>query len=90
MTGILDPAAIDEATISERLYTAGMPDPDLLIRTAGEMRVSNYLALADLLRRAVGDARVLAGLHDGSVSQCALRDYAARERRFGGLNPPPA
>ena len=41
--GELDPAAIDESTVSDSLYTAGMPDPDLLIRTAGEMRVSNYL-----------------------------------------------
>ena len=41
--GELDPSDIDEQTISDHLYTAGMPDPDLLIRTAGEMRVSNYL-----------------------------------------------
>ena len=41
--GPLEPDAIDEAVISNALYTAGMPDPDLLIRTAGEMRVSNFL-----------------------------------------------
>ena len=41
--GMLDPAELSEATIQDRLYTAGMPDPDLLIRTAGEMRVSNFL-----------------------------------------------
>src|SRR5688500_18504845 len=41
--GRLDARDIDEQTISNHLYTAGMPDPDLLIRTAGEMRVSNYL-----------------------------------------------
>lgn len=41
--GELDPAAIDEQLISNHLYTQGLPDPDLLIRTAGEMRVSNYL-----------------------------------------------
>src|SRR5437762_12320672 len=41
--GELVPSAIDHSTISDSLYTAGMPDPDLLIRTAGEMRVSNYL-----------------------------------------------
>src|SRR5207248_6360658 len=41
--GELDPRDISEATIANHLYTAGMPDPDLLIRTAGEMRVSNYL-----------------------------------------------
>ena len=38
-----DPAAIDEETLSARLYTAGMPDPDLLIRTSGERRISNFL-----------------------------------------------
>ena len=41
--GELTPAQIDEDAIDRALYTAGMPDPDLLIRTAGEMRVSNYL-----------------------------------------------
>src|SRR5947209_15090105 len=41
--GTLDPDRIDESAISAALYTAGMPDPDLLIRTAGEMRVSNFL-----------------------------------------------
>src|SRR6185503_1251691 len=41
--GKLEPAKIDEETISSRLYSAGMPDPDLLIRTAGEMRISNFL-----------------------------------------------
>ncbi|MHC4219020.1 MAG: polyprenyl diphosphate synthase, partial [Planctomycetota bacterium] len=41
--GRIQPGDIDEDTISRRLYTAGLPDPDLLIRTAGELRVSNYL-----------------------------------------------
>ncbi len=41
--GRLDPDAIDESTLTDAMYTAGMPDPDLLIRTAGEMRVSNFL-----------------------------------------------
>ena len=41
--GTLDPTSLDEEAISDRLYTAGMPEPDLLIRTAGEMRVSNFL-----------------------------------------------
>ncbi|MEZ0264243.1 MAG: polyprenyl diphosphate synthase, partial [Phycisphaerae bacterium] len=42
-SGDLDARDVTEETVSEHLYTAGMPDPDLLIRTAGEMRVSNYL-----------------------------------------------
>jgi undecaprenyl diphosphate synthase len=82
--GELDPADIDEAVFSSALYTAGMPDPDLLIRTAGEMRVSNYLlwqiSYAELwvTQRCWPDFDT-ATLHD------ALRDYAGRTRRFGGL-----
>ena len=41
--GDLDPAALDEATFSRYLYTAGQPDPDLVIRTSGESRLSNFL-----------------------------------------------
>jgi undecaprenyl diphosphate synthase len=82
--GTLDPDAIDESTLSDALYTAGMPDPDLLIRTAGEMRVSNFLLwqisyaelwVTDKCWPEFGQAC----LHE------ALRDYANRERRFGGL-----
>jgi undecaprenyl diphosphate synthase len=84
--GQLQPTDIDEAVVSRHLYTAGMPDPDLLIRTAGEMRVSNYLlwqiSYAELWVTAKYwpefDARLL---HD------ALREFARRERRFGGLQP---
>ena len=82
--GQLDPSAIDEQTISAHLDTAGMPDPDLLIRTAGEMRVSNYLlwqiSYAELwvTDRCWPEFRI-EDLHH------ALRDYAARERRYGGL-----
>ena len=56
------PAAIDEATISSYLYTAGQPDPDLLIRTSGELRVSQLPALADRLRRDLGHRRAVARL----------------------------
>jgi undecaprenyl diphosphate synthase len=82
--GDLEPDAIDETTISGALNTAGMPDPDLLIRTAGEMRVSNFLlwqiSYAELwvTDKCWPDFDIPA-LHE------ALRDYAARERRFGGL-----
>jgi undecaprenyl diphosphate synthase len=75
---------IDETTVSDALYTAGMPDPDLLIRTAGEMRVSNYLlwqiSYAELwvTPKCWPDFDVPT-LHE------ALRDYAGRERTFGGL-----
>jgi undecaprenyl diphosphate synthase len=82
--GLVAADSIDEDAFSNALYTAGMPDPDLLIRTAGEMRISNFLlwqiSYAELW---VTDKcwpdfdRVT--LHE------ALRDFAARERRFGAL-----
>lgn len=84
--GRLSPDDVDEETISEHLYTAGMCDPDLLIRTAGEMRVSNFLlwqiSYAELwvTDHCWPDFRE-ADLH------AAIRDFAARDRRFGGLKP---
>ncbi|MFO0865110.1 MAG: isoprenyl transferase [Gemmataceae bacterium] len=75
---------IDESTIADRLYTAGMPDPDLLIRTAGEMRVSNYL----LWQISYAELWVTSKFwpeFDASVLHEAMRDFAKRERRFGGL-----
>ena len=83
--GSLAVDAIDEECIAEHLDTAGMPDPDLVIRTAGEMRMSNYL----LWQASYAEFWVTSkcwpefrptDLHD------ALRDYANRERRFGGLS----
>jgi undecaprenyl diphosphate synthase len=84
--GRLDPAAIDEGTISNSLYTAGMPDPDLLIRTAGEMRVSNYL-LWQISYAELWVTPVCWPDFTTDVFHAALRDYAGRERRFGGLAP---
>jgi undecaprenyl diphosphate synthase len=82
--GRLDPERIDEAAISASLYTAGMPDPDLLIRTAGEMRVSNFLLWQ------ISYSELWVTEHcwpdfDRATLHQALRDYGARERRFGGL-----
>ena len=83
--GELEPANIDEKTISTHLYTASMPDPDLLIRTAGEMRVSNYLlwqiSYAELY---VSDKF----WPDFGVDDlyAAIRAFASRNRRFGGLD----
>jgi undecaprenyl diphosphate synthase len=82
--GGLDPAAIDESTVSDALYTAGMPDPDLLIRTAGEMRVSNYL-LWQISYAELWVTPVCWPDFTTEVFHAALRDYAGRERRFGGL-----
>ena len=83
--GRLEPEDIDQNTITEHLYTAGLPDPDLLIRTAGELRVSNYLlwqiSYAEIHVTDVfwPDFRV-ENLHR------AMRDYASRCRRFGGID----
>jgi len=82
--GELDPAAIEESTVSDALYTAGMPDPDLLIRTAGEMRVSNYL-LWQISYAELWVTPVCWPDFTTEVFHAALRDYAGRERRFGGL-----
>ena len=76
---------LDEDTISAALYTAGMPDPDLIIRTSGEQRISNFLlwqiAYAEIFvtDRLWPDFR---GIHLLE----AIVDYQRRERRFGGLN----
>jgi undecaprenyl diphosphate synthase len=79
---------IDEAAIASRLYTAGMPDPDLLIRTSGEMRVSNFLlwqiAYAELY---VTDV-LWPDFSRGDLLR-AILDYQKRDRRFGGLGSPP-
>jgi undecaprenyl diphosphate synthase len=74
----------DEQTISEHLYTAGLPDPDLLIRTSGEMRVSNFL----LWQIAYAEMYVTETLWpDFSRVRLleALADFQKRERRYGGL-----
>jgi undecaprenyl diphosphate synthase len=82
-SGALD--SLDESTIARALYTAGMPDPDLVIRTSGEQRISNFLlwqiAYAEIFitDRLWPDFR---GLHLLE----AIADYQRRDRRFGGLN----
>lgn len=83
-TGDLEAEDIDEATVTENLYTAGTPDPDLLIRTGGEMRVSNYL----LWQISYAEFYVCDTLwpdFDADALDDAIRVYAARDRRFGGL-----
>jgi undecaprenyl diphosphate synthase len=80
-------SCVDEQSISERLYTAGLPDPDLLIRTSGEMRVSNFL----LWQIAYAEIYVTETLWpDFSRARLleALVEYQKRERRYGGLGAP--
>ena len=83
--GRVQPPEIDEALISRSLDTAGVPDPDLLIRTSGEMRLSNYLlwqiSYAELyVTEVYWPDFTAAELHK------AIAKYAGRHRRFGGLD----
>jgi len=82
--GELAASAIDEGTVDGSLYTAGMPDPDLLIRTAGEMRISNYL-LWQISYAELHVTEVLWPDFGVDDLHAAIRDYAGRSRRFGGL-----
>ena len=84
--GQIDPSEITEQTISESLYTSGMPDPDMLVRTAGEMRVSNFLLWQISYSEIWVTDKYWPEFCEDDLHQ-AIRDYAARERRFGGLNP---
>ncbi|MGA3023330.1 MAG: isoprenyl transferase [Bryobacteraceae bacterium] len=84
--GSLERLKVDEDMIAARLYTAGLPDPDLLIRTSGEMRISNFLlwqiAYAELyVTDTLWPDFRRADLLD------ALLDFQKRDRRFGGLSP---
>jgi undecaprenyl diphosphate synthase len=76
---------IDEETVSRHLYTAGLPDPDLLIRTSGEMRISNFL----LWQIAYAEIYVTETLWPDFSRAClleALVEFQKRERRYGGLS----
>lgn len=82
--GELEPGGIDEDALSERLYTAGLPDPDLLIRTSGELRLSNYL----LWQLAYTEFYVTDTLwpdFDRWEYLRAVVAYQGRSRRFGGV-----
>lgn len=82
--GRLSPDEVDEACVSSRLYTAGLPDPDLLIRTSGELRLSNYL----LWQLAYTEFYVTDTLWPDFSRWDFLRAVAAyqgRSRRFGGV-----
>jgi undecaprenyl diphosphate synthase len=83
--GRLSPREIDESTIAQRLYTAGMPDPDLLIRTAGEMRISNFLLWQISYAELWVTEKCWPEFAEGDLHQ-AIRDFAGRDRKFGGLS----
>lgn len=83
--GRLRPEDVREETISQNLYTAGMPDPDLLVRTAGEMRVSNYL-LWQISYAELFVSPVLWPDFGVDDLHAAIRSFAGRSRRFGALD----
>ena len=75
---------INEKDIDKFLYTSGMPDPDLLIRTGGEMRLSNFL-LWQIAYAELWVTDVLWPDFDARLFQQAIDDYTHRKRRFGNI-----
>lgn len=82
--GRIKPSEIDEAAFARYLDTAGIPDPDLIIRTSGEQRLSNFL-----MWQAAYSELVFLPIHwpdfDRKAFSAALAEFSARERRFGGV-----
>ena len=85
----LRPEDVDEARVSQLLYTAGQPDPDLLIRTSGEMRVSNFL-LWQIAYAEIWVTDTLWPDFRRTDLLEALVAYQKRDRRYGGISPRPA
>jgi len=85
--GLIDPASVDETMLEQNLDTAGIPDPDLIIRTSGEQRLSNFL-----MWQAAYSEFVFLPIHwpdfDRQAFAGALAEFAARDRRFGGVALP--
>jgi len=82
--GKLRPEQIDEQAIHRGLYTAGMPDPDLLIRTSGEMRVSNFLLWQIAYTEIFVTDRLWPDFRGTHLLE-AIANYQCRERRYGGI-----
>jgi undecaprenyl diphosphate synthase len=80
--GITDPGQIDETLFESRLDTAGIPDPDLVIRTSGEFRISNYLLWQSAYAEFFFAKELWPDFHRQEYYR-ALLDYTKRERRFG-------
>ncbi|MFM8655115.1 MAG: isoprenyl transferase [Verrucomicrobiota bacterium] len=83
-SGQLEADKITEETIAQHLYTRGLPDPDLLIRTSGEMRISNFM-LWQISYAEIHVTPVLWPDFGKEEFTAALADYARRDRRFGGI-----
>ncbi|HRQ65261.1 MAG TPA: polyprenyl diphosphate synthase [Xanthomonadaceae bacterium] len=83
--GEIEASAIDEAAIGAHLSTADLPEPDLFIRTGGEIRISNFLLWQLAYTECWFSERLWPDLDDATLCHAVL-DYAARERRFGGVS----
>ncbi len=83
-TGIIDASAIDEQVVAEHLYTTGMPDPELLIRTSGELRLSNYLLWQLAYTEFYVTDMMWPDFNRWEFLR-AVRAFQSRNRRFGGV-----
>ena len=82
--GTLAPEAVDEAALAARLDAPDVPDPDLIIRTSGELRISNFLLWQCAYSEFYVTPVLWPDFREADV-QAALAAYAARDRRFGGV-----
>lgn len=82
--GLINPEAIDEEVFAAHLYTGGIPDPDLLIRTSGEQRISNFLLWQMAYTEFTFVDKFWPDFSEEDLSQ-AIRDYSKRERRYGAV-----
>jgi undecaprenyl diphosphate synthase len=85
--GRLDTLRVDEESLAAHLYTSGLPDPDLLIRTSGELRVSNFLLWQIAYTEIYVTETLWPDFRRADLLK-AILDYQKRERRFGGLSSP--
>lgn len=88
LEGRLGQLRVDEAAIARNLYTAGLPDPDLLIRTSGEMRISNFLLWQIAYAELYVTNRYWPDFNRTELLR-AILEYQRRDRRFGGLSAAP-
>jgi undecaprenyl diphosphate synthase len=87
LAGEYAPVMVTEKTLSRELYTAGIPDPDLLIRTGGEMRLSNFLLWQAAYAELYFTPLMWPDFGEKEFAE-ALEEYARRERRFGKVGDP--
>ena len=81
--GIINPEDITESTIEQNLYTAGQPDPDLLIRTSGEIRTSNFLPWQLVYSEFCFKEKYWPDFNNEDIDE-AIEIYQKRNRKFGG------